>query len=159
MARKYTNPKAHGYLLEARACKKVEKELRRIAAKLEKAVAKEAAVRQAEFKSAMQYNSEHEIQDDYGWDLITEAQYGRYLELFREGQAALETHAPTVNEAALSQIRRILSDIGEERREWEFSALSPKEQAAELERAEQSRKAWKERIEEIKRRRSETNIT
>jgi hypothetical protein len=153
MRRKYVNPKAHGYLLEAKACTKIIKELRRIAVKLEKAVSREADAREAEFQNVMQYTSEQQIQDDYGWDFITEAQYERYLDLFREGMAAVEHHEFTVNEVALSVIRRIISDIDEDRREWEFSALTPEQQIAERERAERSQRAWKEKIAEIKRKR------
>ena len=32
----------------------------------------------------MQYRSEKDILDAYGWGLITEKQYDRYLALFRE---------------------------------------------------------------------------
>ena len=38
----------------------------------------------------MQYRNEGEIQNDYGWEYITEAQYQRYIELFRSGKEALE---------------------------------------------------------------------
>ena len=156
MGKKYLNPLAHGYLLEAKACEKVIKELRRIVAKLEKAVSKEAVSRQAEFQSAMQYTSEQQIQDDYGWEFITEAQYERYLQLFREGESAMEHHESTVNEVALSVARRIISDLDEDRREWEFSALTPEQQRAERLRAEASRKAWKQKIQEIRLRRGMT---
>ena len=154
MGKKYTNPLAHGYLLEAKACERVIKELRHIAIKLEKAVSKEGTVRKSEFQNAMQYTSEQQIQDDYGWECITEAQYERYLHLFREGQSAVEHHEPTVSEIALSVTRRIISDLDEDRREWEFSALTPEQQLTEQERAERSRQAWKEKITEIKRRRN-----
>lgn len=151
--RKYTNPQAHGYLMEAKACDKVVKELYHIAEKYQRAVNKEAAARQSELETAMQYTSEQEIQDAYGWDIISEAQYERYLVLFREGQAALEQHAPTTMELALNIVRRIISDIDAERQEWGFSALSPREQTAELERREKSNKEWKEKIAQIKLRR------
>lgn len=153
MRRKYTNPNASGYLLEAKACEKVTKELRRIVEKFQRAVDKEAAVRQSEFETVMQYTSEQQIQDDYGWDFITEAQYNRYLTLFREGQAALEQHTPTKTELAVSILRRIISDIEADCREWEFSALSPQEQVKERERMEKAKREWKEKIAEIKRRR------
>ena len=45
----------------------------------------------AEFEAIIQYRSEKDILDAYGWELITEKQYDRYLALFREG----EDHAPT----------------------------------------------------------------
>lgn len=153
MNRGYLNPKAEGYLLEAKACDKVCKELRRVADKLQRAVDREKAARQKEFETVMQYASEDELHEDYGWDVITERQYNRYLDMFREGQAALENAPPTVTETALKIVRRILKDIDLESREWRFSALTPAEQKAELERAEASKKAWKAKIAEIKRRR------
>lgn len=153
MGRKYTNPDAAGYLLEAKACAKVVKELMRIEAKFARAADKEAADRQSEFETVMQYTSEQLIQDDYGWGFFSEAQYDRYLALFREGQAALENHTPTKTELALSILRRVIADIETERREWEFSALTPQEQAAERKRMEKANREWKEKIAEIKRRR------
>ncbi len=38
---KYTNPEAHGYLMEAKACKKIGRELDRLIAKYQRAVDKE----------------------------------------------------------------------------------------------------------------------
>lgn len=117
MGRKYTNPDASGYLLEAKACEKVAKELRRIAEKFQRAVDKESAARQTEFETALQYTNEQQIQDDYGWGFFSEAQYDRYLSLFREGQVALEQHTPTKTELALSIVRRIIADIEADCRE------------------------------------------
>lgn len=153
MGRKYTNPDASGYLLEAKACEKVTKELRRIAEKFQRAVDKESAARQTEFETALQYTNEQQIQDDYGWGFFSEAQYDRYLALFREGQVALEKHTPTKTELALRILLHMIADIEAERREWEFSALSPQEQAKERERLEKANREWKEKIAEIKRRR------
>lgn len=151
--RKYTNPQTHGYLMEAKACEKVARDLYRIAGKYQRAADKETAARQSEFETVMQYTSELQIQDDYGWDCITKAQYDRYMILFREGQAALEEHTPTKTELALSILRRIISDIEADCREWEFSALSPQEQAEERNRMEKANREWKEKIAKIKRRR------
>ena len=92
--RGYTNPDAAGYLLEADACKKVEAELRRIADKYQRKIDREQAAREAEFEAAMQYRSEHEILDAYGWEIITEKQYEMYLDIFHRGRDALENHAP-----------------------------------------------------------------
>ena len=61
---------------------------------------------------------------------------------------------PTKNELALGLVRRIMADIDADRREWEFSALSPEDQQAERARAEQEQKEWKRRIAELKRKRS-----
>ena len=128
--RGYTNPDAAGYLLEADACKKVEAELRRIADKYQRKIDREQAAREAEFEAAMQYRSEHEILDAYGWEFITEKQYELYLDIFRQGRDALENHAPTVNEAAHRILQRILSDIAAEQREWRFSALTPAQRSS-----------------------------
>ena len=59
--------------MEAAACTKVLEDLRRIEAKYARTVEKEGAVRQAEFEKVMQYHSERELQDDFGWGFITEA--------------------------------------------------------------------------------------
>lgn len=151
--KKYTNPQAHGYLLEAKACEKVVKELNRIAEKYQRAVDKEAAARQTEFEAVMQYTSERQIQDDYGWDFITGAQYYRYLDLFRHVKESLENAAPTPKVLARNILLRIIGDIEADRREWEFSALTPAEQATERKRREQANQEWKEKIAEIKKRR------
>lgn len=154
---KYTNPDAHGYLMEAKACKKICRELDRLVAKFQRAVEREKAARQAEFETVMQYRSEREIQDDYGYECITEAQYDRYLEIFRAGQKALENAEPTVNELIVSILKRINGDIYRDQKEWEFSALTPEQQETERKRAAESQKAWKKQIAEIKARLSGVN--
>jgi hypothetical protein len=153
MGRKYLRPDAEGYLLEAAACKRVIKELDRLAAKLERKIEREKTQRQAEFEQVMTYRSEIEIQNDYGYGFLSEHQYEHYLDLFRSGSEALENHAPTANEIAERIIRRVIGDISEDQREFQFSALSPEQQEVERQRAEQSRLAWKQQIAEIKKRR------
>lgn len=147
---RYTNPDAHGYLMEAKACKKIRTEIDRIIAKYNRAIEREKAARKAEFETVMQYRSEREIQDDYGYELITEEQYDRYLQIFRDGQEALENTQPTVNELVVSILHRINGDLYIDQKEWEFSALTPEQQEAERKRAIESQKAWKKKISEIK---------
>ena len=91
---KYLNSEAHGYLLESDACALLIKELERVCTKFQRRIDKENATRQADFDAAMEYHSENEIQDAYGWELITEAQYHAYMDLFHRGRQALEEHAP-----------------------------------------------------------------
>ncbi len=50
-------------------CKLLLKDLERIRAKLKRHIEKEAADREAEFEAAMQYHSESDIQEAYGWEL------------------------------------------------------------------------------------------
>lgn len=127
--------------MEAKACKKVVKEIDRLADKYRRAVDKEKAAKKAELETVMQYRNEGEIQNDYGWEYITETQYQRYIELFRSEKEALENGPPSVNEIVVSVLHRINSDILRDQTEWEFSALSPEEQAAERKRLEESQKA------------------
>ena len=149
-SQQYLNSEAHGYLMEAKACKLLLKDLERIRAKLKRHIEKEAADREAEFEAAMQYHSESDIQEAYGWEFISEQQYERYLELFRQGRKALDEHSPTVTELALSILNRIFQDIDRDCSQCEFEALSPEEQLAELKCAEESRQAWKQYIASLK---------
>ncbi|MBQ9969798.1 MAG: adenylosuccinate lyase, partial [Oscillospiraceae bacterium] len=74
----------------------------------------------------------------------------RYIDIFRTGQAALEQHTPTCNELVYRILCRICREIEEEQREWKFAALSPREQAAELERARKASEEWKQHMKAIK---------
>ena len=93
---------------------------------------------------------EAEIQDAYGWGFITEAQYHAYLDLFRRGREAIEDHPPTISEMALSIARKVIRDLETDKRECEFSALTPEQQVVELQRAEQARKEWKAHIAQLR---------
>lgn len=52
-SQQYLNSEAHGYLMEAKACKLLLKDLERIRAKLRRHIEKEAADREAEFEAAI----------------------------------------------------------------------------------------------------------
>ena len=94
---KYLSSEAHGYLREVAACSLVLKELERISAKLQRRIDKAAAARQADCEAAMQYHSEAEIQDAYGWEFITEAQYPAQLDPFRRGREVIAAHPHTLS--------------------------------------------------------------
>lgn len=149
-SQQYLSSETHGYLMESKACKLLLKDFERIRAKLRRHIKKESAEREAEFEAAMQYHSEADIQEAYGWEFITEQQYEHYLELFRQGRKALDEHSPTVTELALSILNRIFQDIDHDCRQYAFEALSPEEQLAQRKRAEESREAWKQYIADLK---------
>lgn len=86
----------------------------------------------------------------YGWEFITEAQYHAYLDLFRRGREAIENHPPTISEMALAIMRKVIRDLESDKREYEFSALTPEQQVVELQRAEQARKEWKAHIAQLR---------
>lgn len=136
--RTYTNPEANGFIMEAKACAKIEKDLQRLIDKYAKAIKREEEAHQKDFETVMQYRNEREIQDDYGCEYITEKQYHQYLDIFHEGQDALENHPKTVNEITHSILRTMKNAVSSDRRQWEFEALSPEEQEAERKRAEES---------------------
>lgn len=152
--RTYTNPEANGFIMEAKACAKIEKDLRRLIDKYAKAIKREEDARQKDIEIALQYRNEREIQDAYGWDLITEKQYELYMRIFEEGQEVLANHPKTVNEITHSILCNMLSAVSSDRRQWEFEALSPEEQEAERKRAKESQRAWKAYIAELKAKRN-----
>lgn len=150
---KYTNPTAHGYLMEAKACEKVIKELHRIAEKFQRTADKELAARQQEFEKAAQYTQVYEIQDDYGWGFITKKQYEQLLDIFNYGQEALDNMPPSNTQVALKIIKCIINDVEADRRELEFSSLSADEKEKKRIQSETVNYEWKKKLEEIKRRR------
>lgn len=152
--RTYTNPEANGFIMEAKACAKIEKDLHRLIDKYARAIKREEVARQQDFETVMQYRNEREIQDDYGCEYITEKQYRQYLQIFREGKDVLENHPKTVNEITHSILSTMLKAVSSDRKQWEFEALSPKEQEAERKRAEESQRAWKTYIAELKAKRN-----
>ena len=94
----------------------------------------------------MGYRSEEDIRDAYGWEFITEARFDRYIEIYRNGEKALEQSPPSVNGLTYRILCRIISGIDAEQQEWRFSALLPAEQRAEIERARQAKKEWEEKM-------------
>lgn len=149
----YTDPKKAGCLLEANACSVLIKELDRLVDKFQRKINKEAEKRHRDLEAALEYTSVHELQDAYGYEMITEQQYHLYLDILEQGEAALENHTPTCAERVCQMLCIIRRDVACEQREWEFSALSPEEQANELKRAKAAQAEWKDWLQEIRSRR------
>lgn len=146
----YTNPDAAGCLLEAGACAVVIKELERLADKFKRKIDREAEKRKKELEAALEYSSIDEIHDAYGYEMITEQQYQLYTALFEQGEAAMGNHAPTQSERVRQILLSISKDLMKEQQEWEFSALSPEEQAKELVRRDAAAQEWKNKIKVMK---------
>ena len=153
MAKRYSDPKKAGALMEADACDKVLREMDRLIDKYERHVNKEADKRREEFELVMGYRSEADIQEAYGWEFITQAQYERYLEIFRAGNSAMENHEPTVTERALAILRAFRRDLLQEQQEYRYEAMSPDELRAEIQRRQAAERAWNERMKELRARR------
>ena len=139
--------------MEADACDKVLRELERLIDKFERHVDKEADKRREEFELVMGYRSEADIQEAYGWEFITQAQYERYLEIFRAGKRAMENHEPTVTERALAILRAFRRDLLQEQQEYRYEAMSPDELRAEIQRRQAAEREWNERMKELRARR------
>ena len=153
MAKRYSDPKKAGALMEADACDKVLREMDRLIDKYERHVNKEADKRREEFELVMGYRSEADIQEAYGWEFITQAQYERYLEMFRAGNSAMENHEPTVTERALAILRAFRRDLLQEQQEYRYEAMSPDELRAEIQRRQAAEREWNERMKELRARR------
>ena len=139
--------------MEADACDKVLRELDRLIDKFERHADKEADKRREEFELVMGYRSEADIQEAYGWEFITQAQYERYLEIFRAGNSAMENHEPTVTERALAILRAFRRDLLQEQQEYRYEAMSPDELRAEIQRRQAAEREWNERMKELRARR------
>ena len=140
----------NGLILHADGCEFLLKECERIRTKLEKKIAKQEEKRQKEFSKIFLYGSVEEICDAYGYGYITDEQRRKYIELFENGEDAL--NAPLVNRdtAALDVLLRFIKQLKFEIRQDRFDDLSPEERAEEIKRSEESIMAWQKRKKEIK---------
>ena len=144
MEKQNTNERAN-LLLEAAACRQVCKDLGRLVEKYQRAVEREAAARQEALAAALEYRSEREIQDAYGYDMLTERQYAQYLDLFRRGQEAMENPPETKHAVSLRISRKLLTEMERELYALEDLAMTPEQRAAAKAQASQARREWKER--------------
>lgn len=140
----------NGLILHADGCEILLKECERIRTKLEKKIAKQEEKRQKEFSKIFSYGSVEEICYAYGYGYITDEQRRKYIELFENGEDAL--NAPLVNRdtAALDVLLRFIKQLKFEIRQDRFDDLSPEERAEEIKRSEESIMAWQKRKKEIK---------
>ncbi len=132
------------------ACDLLIKELGRIRDKLIRKVAAQQEKHRESITKILEYKSEEEILEAYGWDLITQAQCDYELKQFRRGQAALDEEIKTKETSALTLIQHLIHDIEFGKSQAIFDALSPEEQIKELNRREAEEKARKKRVEEAK---------
>ena len=146
----YDMSEKNGLILHAEGCSILLKECERIYLKLKKRIAKQEEKRNAEFAEIFSYRSVDEICDAYGYDLITDNQRRKYIELFEKGKEALDEPLENKDTAALDILLRFTKQLRFEIEQDRFDALSPEEQAEEIRRSEESLNAWKEHKKEIK---------
>ena len=146
----YDMSEKNGLILHGEGCSILLKECERIYLKLKKRIAKQEEKRKAEFAEIFSYRSVDEICDAYGYDLITDNQRRKYIELFEKGKEALDEPLENKDTAALDILLRFTKQLRFEIEQDRFDALSPEEQAEEIRRSEESLNAWKEHKKEIK---------
>jgi len=85
---------------------------------------KKAAEDLSVFDALQDYSSERDIQDAYGWDFITEAQYDRLLDLWRAREKHIDTQGK-FSDRVTQMLERAAGGCGEEFLETleEFNAM------------------------------------
>ena len=91
-----------------------------------------------------------EICDAYGYGYITDNQRRKYIEIFEKGKEAMEEPLESEDTAALDVLLRFMKQLRFEIEQDRFDALSPEEQAEEIKRSEENKKAWENHKKEIK---------
>ena len=146
----YDMSEKNGLILHAAGCEVLLSECERIYNKLKKRIARREEKRKAEFAEIFTYRSVDEICDAYGYGYITDNQRRKYIEIFEKGKETLEESLESKDTAALDVLLRFMKQLRFEIEQDRFDALSPKEQAEEIKRSEESKKAWENHKKEIK---------
>lgn len=112
---------------DLRGRKIVKRKLESAIRSLDKAIVKIDADRAKRRETLMQYKSEAELQDAYGWGFITEEEYDALLEQFRSGTEAIDAEKSPqeiAKEILIGWLRLTYSDITS----LEFDLLPEKKQ-------------------------------
>ena len=128
-----------GFILNAKGCERLYAELEKLERRISKKVQKQTDKWNEQIAHIMTYESEEEIRDEYGYGYITEDQCRKYIELFQKGKELQNEPIETPESVALSILHMMMSDVRKEGWQHKFDALSPEEQVAELQRAEEQR--------------------
>ena len=128
-----------GFILNAKGCELLYDELQKLEKRLSRKVQKQTDKWNAQLAHIMTYTNEEEIRDEYGYGYITEEQCRKYIELFQKGKELQSEPVETPESVALDILHMIMSDVRREGWQHKFDALSPEEQIAELQRAEEQR--------------------
>ena len=110
-----------------KARKIIKRKLETAINSLEKSITKIVVDREKRKQTLMQYKSENEIQDAYGWEFITEEEYYSLLEQFRKGTEVIDTETSPqeiAKDILYGWLKIMLSDIAS----LEFDLLPEKKQ-------------------------------
>ncbi len=132
------------------ACDLLIKEAGRIRDKLVRKVTAQQEKHRESITKILEYKSEEEILEAYGWGILNQTEYDDALKQYRLGEAALNEEIQTKETSALTLIRQFIQDLEFGKSQAIFDCLSPEEQIEELKRREAEEKARKKRAEEAK---------
>lgn len=118
-----------------------EELLRRLAApmkRLEEADAKEQQKRRERVDSLSEYKTTRDVQDAYGYDMITEDEYRTLMDFFENGQEYIDDTVTPVN-IAMRLLREYMHRISVEMGSLKFDLLPCEEQIRRIDESEKRR--------------------
>jgi len=134
----------NGLKLDAEGRRLLVKKLERVEKTLEATVEREKSKRAARAADLSEYKTEAEIQDAYGYDLITDDERRQLLEQLETGEKYVKD-TETKASVALTLLRGFIGKLSREAASLEFELLPPEEQAKRLKASEEFRERVQKR--------------
>lgn len=121
--------------LELDAYVYLQKKLQGLADQIEKAVTKKSQQEEAREMELMEYKTEEDIQDAYGWDIITDEEREKLLVRLRGAQEKVAL--PTKEKIALDELRSIMKEVRRTRADLEYELMSDEEKEQRQKQSEE----------------------
>ncbi|OPY64102.1 MAG: hypothetical protein A4E56_00156 [Pelotomaculum sp. PtaU1.Bin065] len=134
----------NGMKLDAEGCRLLIKKLESVNKTLEARVEREKSKRAERASAISEYKTEADIQDAYGYDLITDDERRQLLEQLETGEKYVED-TETRASVALTLLRGFIGKLSREAASLEFELLPPEEQAKRLKASEKFRERVQKR--------------
>lgn len=122
----------------------LHKKLQGLADQIEKASDKKSSQNEAREMELMEYKTEDEIRDAYGWAFITEVERDRLLDRLRGAKE--KSALPTKEKMALEELRSIIKEVRSTRTELEYELMTNKEK----EQCQKRNEEFKNKVAEIR---------
>lgn len=135
--------------LDLKGCRYLIKKLTTVRLSLETAVSKEKGKRAAHILDLSQYKTEEDIQEAYGYELITDDERQNLLEALAIGEKYVE-NTETKSIVAFHLLQEFMGKLNRKADSLEFELLPPEEQAKRLAAAEEIHERVKSRQEDRK---------
>lgn len=124
--------------LEVDTCELLLKKLETVKVSLAKAVEKERQKRQERADAINKYTTQEEIQDAYGYGMITDDERYILLNQLEKNQQHVDD-TRTKNDLALSEINQIMQKIRKDQIEFEFEMLPEEDKEKRIRQHEEQR--------------------